>query len=462
MPDNTPSSFVNATTQGITAAVRSLYEKYPYPNYPLLAKPRWQEGWLTSAAFNASLAGQASGSWSTERKKRILIAGCGEILPTIICANEPYHSKIDAIDLSGRSLNRARFRCTSDLLRLHLRQDDISNWMDKNPDTYDHIDCYGVLHHLANPIQSLRSLNNALKPGGTARIMVYNSPARSWIHEWQKLFASLGLNANAGSDLETAIYIMKTASAVSETLSSLLIQMGPNIFANLTRFADTFLHPREVRIGPAHWFDAIKEQGLQINGLFDRYEECDDLENPMNSVETSKIIQRISSGLFNNNLELFLQKNGGVQQRPVAKMRLRNFLSTAPRNWFNSNETHEIPVLVRQQLWWNHQRFISGIPGKYQIATLQRLGGEAIQRLSRIGALLPDQLPKKYRELAAKPMVNAASCLPKTYTSGEIKIISIEAIDSICDRKNISVRHRIIIQARLQRAMFPKAPYFPE
>lgn len=462
MPDKTASIFVNATTQGITSAVRSLYEKYPYPHYPLLAKPRWQEGWLTSAAFNASLAGAATGRWTCGRDKKILIAGCGEILPAIVCANEPVSSKIDAIDLSNRSLNRARFRCATDLHRLRLRQGDISTWMETNPGVYDHIDCYGVLHHLANPIQSLRGLNTALKPGGTARVMVYNSPARSWIHEWQKLFTSLGLNAGSSSDLDTAVQILKTASAVSNTLSSLLIQMGPNIFANRTRFADTFMHPREVRIGPAHWFDAIKEHGLQVIAMFDRYEECDDLVNPMTSVDTDKIITRISSGLFNNNLELFLQKDGGGATRPAVRMRRRNFMSSAPRRWFNSLETHTTSVLLRQRLWWGHQQYIAGNTAKFPTAMLQRLGNDAVQRLARVGALFSDQLPKKFRELAGRPMANATSGLPKAYAATENKVMSIEGIDAICEKNNISVRHQAIIQARLQRAMFPKAPYIPE
>ena len=39
----------------------------------------------------------------------------------------------------------------------------------------DHVHCAGVLHHVHDPIGVLQKLRRALKPGGTARIMVKQS-----------------------------------------------------------------------------------------------------------------------------------------------------------------------------------------------------------------------------------------------------------------------------------------------
>ena len=39
----------------ITQTVRSLYEKHPYPKYPLLARPRWVDGYLASSLFSQRL-----------------------------------------------------------------------------------------------------------------------------------------------------------------------------------------------------------------------------------------------------------------------------------------------------------------------------------------------------------------------------------------------------------------------
>jgi SAM-dependent methyltransferase len=61
--------------------------------------------------------------------------------------------------------------------RLHLYGfEERAEWLfaDRQLPTVDYIHCAGVLHHMENPLQALRRLRNALRPGGEARVMIYD------------------------------------------------------------------------------------------------------------------------------------------------------------------------------------------------------------------------------------------------------------------------------------------------
>ncbi len=436
----------------ITAAVRSLYERYPYPSYPLLAKPRWQEGWLTSCSFNSALAGSLTGDTVKAVNRRILIAGCGEILPAVICANEPFANRIDAVDLSRKSIRRAMFRCASELYRLRFQQSDFINLLEHGKTKYDHIDCYGVLHHLANPVSSLETLFKSMNPGATARIMVYNSAARSWIHQWQLVFKNLKLSTSH-TDVAKAAKILFSASQISPKLAALLGQMGPSIFKNRTRFADTFLHPREARVSAEQWFEGLSKSGFRLVGLFDRYEECDDIPNPLWGIKEEAIEKRIASGRFANNIEILIQKPGGNKfSFPKQKSILFTALSTPPKAWFNTVETAGTPKLTLQYIWRMHHRYLGGKKGELPSTFLQTLPILSLQRLARLGAILPQQIGYDTLQVAKKPMVPIV--LAQTTGSHNLDSAAVDDfIDGLCAEHSVSDRYKPTISARLRRAI---------
>jgi SAM-dependent methyltransferase len=460
-----PLSRSSTVADSIRASVRALYERYPYPHYPLLAKPRWQEGWLTGSLFSARLAAWRNGTSSDGSSRRILIAGCGEILPAVICAQEPRAHRIDAVDLSAGSLRRAMFRCASEITRLRLHQADATEWFARHQTTYDHIDCYGVLHHLADPITGLKHLAQALKPGGTARVMVYNAPARTWIHAWQHVFRGLTLNPATGEDLAAAVRLVRTAGEHSEPLAALLAQMGPSVLSNRTRFADTFLHPREARIGPAAWINAIADSGLLLNGIYDRYQECDDLENPLWGIEPGTMLDRVHTGALQNNLEFFLQRTGG---RPAEKKSGGKFwapvravatlMTSTPYGWWTSEETSPVPFGLRRHLWLLHRRHLADGSGLLTDSNARNLGTLALRRLARLGAILPGQLTDEYRQTAGAAM-NPATPTGQRYASASepaaVAAPVAAEIDRLCSAKGISPRRRQLILQRLVRAMNP-------
>lgn len=155
-------------------AVRRHYEEYPYPHYPLLASLVRSD---TYALNLDALWSRCNGELPTPEQRRILIAGCGSFAPYPFSVANP-DAVITALDLSRRSLNRARLHCL-----LHGRRNvtfRTGNLLDTTlaPGPFGLIDAFGVLHHLDDPLAGLQSLAARLVPGGILRVMLYSRFAR--------------------------------------------------------------------------------------------------------------------------------------------------------------------------------------------------------------------------------------------------------------------------------------------
>ncbi len=105
--ENMPKLFTNP----LVNAVAALYESFPYPNYSLLAKPLWQDGYLGSSVFIGQLYEDlflvpAAIKTEPQQEKSILSVGSGEILPYILRKIEPAQHRLFCVDISKRSLLR--------------------------------------------------------------------------------------------------------------------------------------------------------------------------------------------------------------------------------------------------------------------------------------------------------------------------------------------------------------------
>lgn len=173
--------------------VRKHYQTYPYPHYPLIASVRrcdtyalnLQAIWMR---FNRCLPPAEAG--------KLLIAGCGTFSPYPFSLANP-DAAITALDISGRSLARARLHCL-----LHLRRNvDFRCGDIQTPDILEGkfglIDSYGVLHHLNEPAAGLRTLREHLMPGGIIRIMLYSRYARREEESIRRALRLLGISTPA-------------------------------------------------------------------------------------------------------------------------------------------------------------------------------------------------------------------------------------------------------------------------
>lgn len=407
----------------LAARVRAQYEAYPYPAYGLFLPLRGQEAYASNSLFAARLLEQHGREPALRRSPApaVLMAGCGDVFPYLASFWEPRRHDLIAMDLSARSLRRARLRCLPRMRAMQWLRADLGDKDAPIPEQLAHIDCYGVLHHMARPAAALGRIGRSLAPGGTARIMVYNSEARTWIRHLQRAFALLGLDGKVARDRGAARSLLEASAEASPALRARLAGMG-DVLSHPARFIDTFFHAREARLGAAYWTRAIADAGMTPIGLYDRYGELDDLPNPLLEFPAEDALRdRIGDRRFENNLELFLARadeaggkadpggHGGKRARRPSVIKLPSPLAmlSPPKSWWGYRETRKLPW-DRRRLVWRH--FLASLCGRSARADAWagRLPPRAFQRLGRLGAIWPDECASaELKELLRSPLETA-------------------------------------------------------
>ena len=110
----------------------------------------------------------------------ILVAGCGTGRQVASLSSVLPLARILAIDLSLPSLSYARRKLDElGATSVRLAQGDILE-LGGFTGQYSYIECAGVLHHLAVPIDGLRVLASLLAPHGVMFLALYSRPAREY------------------------------------------------------------------------------------------------------------------------------------------------------------------------------------------------------------------------------------------------------------------------------------------
>jgi len=380
------------TTGAINDALKRFYTRHPYPRYPLVGRPIWENGVMTAPFYARKIAHPLE---DLPKQSKVLVMGCGEVLPYVL-SKWDQNSVFDFVDISKRSLARAKWRIGMGKERLKFHCTDIDSFLKAQPSySYDHIDSIGVLHHLANPSDTLTQLVRVLKPGGTLRLMVYNSHARSWIRHFQKIFKLLGFSAFRKRDIEQSTILVRSTLAILGR-RDWAFALKP-IFKNPTRFADTFLNVREANLTIDWWMTRIAASGLEIISLLDRYGELDDLPNPAwHPPSLAELKERALDKRFENNLELILRKPGSPQNLDDTVGRLpfkmNRHIIRHPL-WFNFKETAGLSQKDRQFVTQGLITYLT--EGTVTPGLTTRLPLEAQQRLARLGAILPGMIEGK-------------------------------------------------------------------
>jgi SAM-dependent methyltransferase len=464
--------------EALTARVRAQYEAFPYPAYGLWLPLRGQEAYASNSLFAARLLEQRGREPALRGAPapRILLAGCGDVFPYLATCWEPRRHRLIAADLSARSLRRARLRCLPRLRELEWMRGDLADGSFPLPSDLAHFDCFGVLHHTPRPSAILRRLGTLLAPGGTARIMVYNSAARGWIRHLQKAFALSGLSGADAADREEARRLLAIAAGASPALRDRLAPMR-DAFARPARFIDTFFHAREARLDLGYWLDAIADAGLEAIGLFDRYGELDDLPNPLLEMpEAGALAARIADRRFEGNLELFLAKPGPPRGTnpgtargaagATAPIRLplgmpsrlpsAHALRSPPAAWRGYRETCKLPLGLRMAAWRHFLSNLSGEPRQAD-AWAARMPPEACARLARLGVILPDECAsRELREILRMPLEAAMEPpdFPAPADLGKHRELR-ERVEALLRGKPGAERRIGLVLARLDAAQKP-------
>lgn len=273
--------------------VQAHYQNHPYPSYPLIASVRRCD---TYALNLDSLWARFNRTLPPPEAKKILIAGCGTFAPYPWAVANP-DVPITALDLSERSLRRARRHCI-----LHGRRNVVYRCGDLADRAaidgeFGLIDSFGVLHHMEEPLAGLKSLERGLAPGGILRIMLYSRYARREEEAIRRAFRLLGIDSTGG-----ARGLLRKAAAGSRLANYLAASDEP---ATASGLADALLHPRVRTYRIDELLEMVSQTGLEPLLFAHRGAR----EEPLEEIERLRMLER--DRLSPGNFVLYLRKGGG-------------------------------------------------------------------------------------------------------------------------------------------------------
>jgi ubiquinone/menaquinone biosynthesis C-methylase UbiE len=101
----------------------------------------------------------------------VLEAGCGVGAQTLTLARNSPDARFTCVDLSEVSLAEARRRAAAaGLTNVEFQNADILA-LPYEAGSFDHVFVCFVLEHLPRPVEALRALGTALRPGGTTTVI---------------------------------------------------------------------------------------------------------------------------------------------------------------------------------------------------------------------------------------------------------------------------------------------------
>ena len=264
LPDEPP-------TDAATPVVSAFYDRFPYPGDPLQDGPppgynwRWCVDSVMAAVHGALPSRPADGG---ERSWRILDAGCGTGVSTdYLCHLNP-GAEVLAVDISAGALEVARERtrrsgAAARVRELRLEQRSLLDLAGEGP--FDAINSVGVLHHLDQPLEGLRSLAALLRPGGVLHLFLYADGGRWEIHRSQRALGLMGVGTGAeglrlGRQLFRALPEANRLRRHHESRWALDTAADAN-------FADMYLHPQETSYDLARLLALVEASGLAFAGF---------------------------------------------------------------------------------------------------------------------------------------------------------------------------------------------------
>lgn len=188
----------------------------------------------------------------------VLIAGCGTWQAAKYALGHPA-ARVVAIDVSATSLEHTeRLKQKHNLTNLDVRELPIENANDLGQ-SFDHIICTGVLHHLAEPDAGLHALRSVLQRDGAMYLMVYAPYGRAGVYMMQEYCRTLGVGTSP-DEISDLISVLKTLPQHHPMLSA---QGGAREF-NADALADALLNPRERAYSVPQVFDFLERNELVL------------------------------------------------------------------------------------------------------------------------------------------------------------------------------------------------------
>lgn len=249
-------------TKNSVQFVKGQYETWPYPQVPLLAQVDRESLWQINYDWIAKRLGK-----EISPKPKIWIAGCGTFQPYVFSLANP-KAEILATDLSETSLKRAKKRCAWHGLRnVQFEQLDLSQASVYPNQSFDFIECYGVLMSVPNPKEVLREFAKRLNPQGILRLMVYPHYGRQRVFHIQRLAKLLGLGPRDKAHPEILRKLMGTLTEKNPLKSTFFDYPDTQ---NLPGIVDGFLHASDRSFSGEEISQMLDEAGFELGFCYHR------------------------------------------------------------------------------------------------------------------------------------------------------------------------------------------------
>lgn len=242
--------------------VRDLYEANPYP--------RWQPALGTMKPRPAAVVFREMGLDVDLDDDRftgpldILVAGCGTGQQALGVAARFLNCSVLAVDLSFASLAYASRRTRSQGVRnVNYARGDILELgtLDRQ---FDIIECVGVLHHMASPVEGWRVLVNKLRPGGLMKVGLYSELARREIVETRASEAWARVSPNPEGLRKYRRELIDRYRARVPGLSTIV---NSRDFFSMSEFRDLLFHVQEHRFSIPGIQANLEDLGLLFLGF---------------------------------------------------------------------------------------------------------------------------------------------------------------------------------------------------
>jgi SAM-dependent methyltransferase len=238
----------------IAAHVSEFYERHPYPP-PVDDLDAYRWSW-----DDRRRRAESHLFWPAEpyrEDRSILVAGCGTTQAAHHAVRWP-RARVIGIDVSAKSLaftKELKRKHALDNLEVHQlaveRADELG-------ESFDHVVCTGVLHHLPDPDAGLRALRDVLAPTGALHLMVYAPYGRAGVYMLQDYCRRLGIGSSPSEirDLAASLKALPPDHPIAP-----LLRNSPD-FADKAGLADALLHPQDRSYSVPQLMELLHRAGL--------------------------------------------------------------------------------------------------------------------------------------------------------------------------------------------------------
>jgi SAM-dependent methyltransferase len=250
---------ITPITSEVSLKVQSQYEANPYPRWRHM--PPYSV-FRSLPEYVAAATGQSKAfSKIDPLRPKVLVAGAGTGRHPLGVALTLPRAVVLAIDLSRASLAYAtREAAMREVRNISFAQADILKLSGVAAE-FHLIEACGVLHHMEDPEAGLKSLVNALKPGGYLRLGLYSKTARQAVTVARDAFAAGGY----GSDLAGVRAFRRDLLASDDPVFTSLQSTGD--FFSTSEFRDLVMHVQEHQFTLPQIRAMLNRNGLKFIGF---------------------------------------------------------------------------------------------------------------------------------------------------------------------------------------------------